>query len=574
MRLKTRLTLAFALVAVLAIGALLVITELGIDRLADRTTREAVEAVEKIAEENYRLSEEILTDYGEKVVEITARTAANEISLYLAGREEFDYQELRRDAELREIATQNIHAEFPEPRVAGYVDLGDRDGYAVLHPNPAVEGRNYAEWKEEHPEMWEYVLRSFEEEEVRGYYTFIDGEGRTREKYMVTRQVPGTPFIVYATVNIDEYFLPVHRAIRRAGRSAADEAAAGIESAAGRFSAVIKTRSFFLGLFILLLSGVLGWVLASRISRPIRRLRDGVEQLGEGDFSVEVPAGGSTETAELSRAFNRLGGRLKDYMENLKREVSARQAVESEVRIARQIQESLLPHSFPPFPDRTEFDLHAVNLAAREVAGDFYDFFLIDDDRLALVIADVSGKGIPAALFMAVSRTVVKNVCVREDDPGRALTRANRSISRDNEACMFVTMILGCYRISTGELTFANAGHDEMLLLAEDGSIENFGLMNGVALGIVEDGDYQSGLKTIGPGQALVFFTDGVTEATSPENELFGRERLAEVLRENAGRSAQEICDRIREAVTEFQRGRQFDDVTVMVLKRSARGRA
>ncbi len=569
MRLKTRLTLAFALVTVLAIGALLVITELGIDRLTGRSTREAVEAVEKIAEENYRLSEAILTDYGERAVEITARTAANDISLHLAGREEFDYEELRRDAQLRAIATQDIHAEFPEPRVAGYVDLGDRGGYAILHPNPAVEGRNYAEWKQEHPEMWEYVLRSFEEEEVRGYYTFIDEENRSREKYMVTRQVPGTPFIVYATVNIDEYFLPVHGAIREAGRAAADEAEAGIESAAARFSAVTKTRSFFLGLFVLLLSGALGWVLAARISRPIRRLRDGVEQLGEGDFSVAVPAGGSTETAELSRAFNRLGARLKDYMENLKREVSARQAVESEVRIARQIQESLLPHSFPPFPDRTEFDLFAFNLAAKEVAGDFYDFFLVDDDRLALVIADVSGKGIPAALFMAVSRTVIKNVCSRETDPGRALTAANRSICQDNEACMFVTLILGCYRISTGELTFANAGHDEMLLVGEEGTVEPFGLMRGTAVGIVEDEVYRSGRRTIEPGQTLVFYTDGVTEATSPENELFGRERLEKILRENAGRPAREICDRIREAVAEFQRGKQFDDVTVMVLKRS-----
>lgn len=569
MRLKTRLTLAFALVTVLAIGALLVITELGIDQLTARTTREAVEAVEKITGENYRLSELVLTDYGEKMVEITARNTANELSLYLAGREEFDYGELRRDARLREIATQSIYAEFPEPTEAGYVDLGDNTGYAVLHPNPEVEGRNFAEWKEDHPEMWEYVLRSFEEDEVRGYYTFIDGEKRTREKYMVTRRVPETPFIVYATVNIDEYFLPVHEAIREAGRAAADEAEAGIESASSRFSDVIKTRSFLLGLIVLLLSGALGWVLASRISRPIRRLRDGVEQLGEGDFSVEVPSGGSTETAELSRAFNRLGGRLQEYMENLKREVSARQAVESEVRIARQIQESLLPHSFPPFPDRTEFDLFAVNLAAKEVAGDFYDFFLVDDDRLALVIADVSGKGIPAALFMAVSRTVIKNVCSRETDPGRALTAANRSICQDNEACMFVTLILGCYRISTGEFTFANAGHDEMLLVGEGGAVEPFGLMRGTAVGIVEDEVYRSGRRTIEPGQTLVFYTDGVTEATSPENELFGRERLEEVLRETAGRPAREICDRIREAVTEFQQGKQFDDVTVMVLKRS-----
>jgi len=574
MRLRTRLILAFSLISVFSIAALLVIAEIGIDELTARSTETAAAGVNRIAEENYRLSEDILTRYGEKMVEMKARNAASEISLYLAGREDLDYRRLQEDARLRAIATPDIHAEFPETRVAGYVDMGDYTGYAVLHPNPEVEGHNFREWKEKYPDMWDYVVRSFSEEEVRGYYTFIDRENRTRKKYMVTRQVPETPFIVYAAVEIDEYFLPVHRAIRRAGEATVEEADRGIEAAGARFSDLIKTRSFFLALFVLLLSGVLGWVLAARIARPIQRLRDGVEKLGEGDFSVEVPSGGSTETAELSRTFNRLGGRLKEYMENLKREVGAREAVESEVRIARQIQESLLPHSFPPFPDRTEFDLFAVNLAAKEVAGDFYDFFLVDDDKLALVIADVSGKGIPAALFMAVSRTVIKNVCSRETDPGRALTLANRSICQDNEACMFVTLILGCYRISTGEFTFANAGHDEMLLVGEDGTVEPFGLMRGTAVGIVENEVYRSGGRKIEPGQTLVFYTDGVTEATSSENELFGRERLEKILRDNAGRSAREICDRVREAVTEFQQGKQFDDVTVMVLKRSGPARS
>ncbi len=570
MRLRTRLTLAFAFVTVFAITALLVITEFGIDDLTRQNIESATEGVEAIAGKNYELSEAILGRYGEKIVEMKARSAANELSLLLAGRSEYDYPELRGDERLRKIATEDIYSEFPAPRRAGYIDVGDETGHSLWHPNQSVEGRNFAEWKEEFPDMWEYVVRSFREEEVRGYYTFLDRElDLPRKKYMVTRRVKDTPFIVYATVNIDEYFLPVHEAIREAGEGAALEAEREIEASAERLSILIKDRSFYLGLFVLLLGGALGLVLAARISRPIRRLRDGVEKLGEGDFSVEVPSGGATETAELSRAFNRLGGRLKEYMENLEREVSAREAVESEVRIARQIQESLLPHSFPPFPDHSEFDLFAVNLAAKEVAGDFYDFFLVDDDRLALVIADVSGKGIPAALFMAVTRTVIKNVCSRESDPGRALTEANRTISQDNEACMFVTLILGFYRISTGEFTFANAGHDEMLLAGGEGTIQPFGLMNGVALGIVEDRVYESGEKTINPGQTLVFYTDGVTEATSPENELFGKERLKKLLRETAGRSAREICDRVRAAVTEFQQGKQFDDVTVMVLKRA-----
>ncbi len=572
MRLRTRLTLAFAFVTVFAITALLVITEYGIDDLTRQNIETAIDGVEAIAGKNYELSEDILGRYGEKIVEMKARSVANELSLLLAGWSEYDYRKLRKNDRLREIATQDIYSEFPEARQAGYVDVGDEQGHSVWHPNKSVEGRNFAQWREEFPDMWEYVVRSFEEEEVRGYYSFLDRErDLSRKKYMVTRRVRGTPFIVYATVNIDEYFLPVHEAIRKVGRETTAEAEREIETAADRFSVLIKDRSFYLGLFVLLLGGGLGLILASRISRPIRRLRDAVEKLGEGDFSVEVPSGGATETAELSRAFNRLGGRLQEYMENLKQEVSAREAVESEVRIARQIQESLLPHSFPPFPDRREFDLFAVNLAAKEVAGDFYDFFLVDEDRLALVIADVSGKGIPAALFMAVSRTVLKNICVRETDPGRALTEANRAIAQDNEACMFVTLILGFYRISTGEFIFANAGHDDLLLVGGDGEIEPFGTMNGVALGIVEDRVYTSGKKVIAPGQALVFYTDGVTEATSPENKLFGRPRLEKLIGETARLPAREICDRIMEAVTEFQQGKQFDDVTVMVLKRTTR---
>jgi len=393
MRLRTRLTLAFAFTTVFTIAALLVIAEIGIDDLTDQNIKTAIDGVEEITEKNYELSEKILTKYGEKIVEMKARSVANELSLLLAGWEEYSYPELREDELLRQIATQDIYSEFPEPRRAGYVDVGDETGYSLWHPNQSVEGRNFSEWQDEFPDMWDYVLRSFREEEVRGYYTFLDRDrDLPRKKYMVTRRVKGTPFIVYATVDIDSYFLPVHRAIRAAGSATIKTTDSRIKEAAAAFSTRVKDNSFILGLAVLAIAGLFGWWLASRLSRPILRLRDGVRKLGEGDFSVAVDAGGSTETADLTEAFNRLGGRLKEYMENLKEEVSAREAVESEVRIARQIQESLLPHSFPPFPDRSEFDLFAFNLAAKEVAGDFYDFFLVDEDRLALVIADVSGK--------------------------------------------------------------------------------------------------------------------------------------------------------------------------------------
>jgi serine phosphatase RsbU (regulator of sigma subunit) len=569
MKLRTRLTLSSAIITIVVITIMLVILELGIDDLTSLNIRTSNQGINEIVDKNVDLAENILTRYGKKIVDLKAERVASQLSLLLAGREPYDHLILQKDEELRKIATQDIYAEYPENILAGYIAVVDNSGYAVLHPNPNIESHNLGEWKDEFPALWEMVERSFAEDEVSGFYNFFDKDtNEIRKKYMVIHHVIGTPFSVYATVYIDKYFKPVHQVIEAAGQAESRNAETRIGEIAEVFSGKVKTRGVILGIAVLILAGLFGWWSAARLARPVLRLQAGVRKLGKGDFSVEVPAGGSSEVVELTRSFNHLGAQLKDYMENLKKEVTARQMVESEVKIARQIQESLLPRSFPAFPHHDGFDLFAVNLAAKEVAGDFYDFFLAGDDTLALVIADVSGKGIPASLFMAVSRTVLKNICTHTIDPARALGEANDSLCQDNEASMFVTLILGYYTISTGHLTFANAGHDELILLKKDGSIRSFGSFHNIALGIIEDQQYQRGEADIEPGDSLVFYTDGVTEATSPEKELFGRERLETILKDNAERSAEEICAAIRKAVMEFQQGIRFDDVTVMVLQR------
>lgn len=573
MRLRTKLTLTFIIFSLAVIVLMMVISELSIDDLTLRNISTSIRGVEGITAENYRLSEEVLTDYGKRIVELKAESAANELSVLLADTRDYDYDRLRANEVLRKIATQKIYARFPKEREAGYIDVGDDTGVAVWHPNQSVEGRNFAEWSDAFPRMWEMVERSFTEPEVSGTYNFFDTDSRRhRDKYMAIRRVRGTPFIVYATVYIDEYFLPVHEVIRKRGEDIISETKPMIRGAVEEFSEEIKIKSFFLGLALLVLAAVFGWWFSSRISRPLLRLRDGVRKLGSGDFNVEVPEGGSAEVVDLTKTFNRLGDQLKSYMANLKTEVAARQAVESEVRIAREIQESLLPRSFPPFPDRPEFDLFALNLAAKEVAGDFYDFFLVDDDQIALVIADVSGKGVPAALFMAVSRTVLKNICVRQKDPAQALREANNALCEGNESSMFVTLILGIYNLNTGKLVMANAGHDELLLLKPDGTVRAFGRLNNIALGIVCGADYGKEDITVEEGDAVIFYTDGVTEATSPENRLFGRERLEKVLADNPGQSARRICREIEKEVVDFQGKNQYDDITVMVIKRNRAG--
>jgi serine phosphatase RsbU (regulator of sigma subunit) len=569
MKLRTRLTLSSAVIIIVVITIMLIILELGIDDLTFLNIRTSNQGIDEVIDKNVKLSENILTDYGKKIVELKAESAAHQLSLLLAGRESYDYPTLQKNNQLRKIATQDIYAGYPERIKAGYIAVVDNSGHTLFHPNSNIEDHNLGEWKGKFPAMWEMVERSFAEDEVSGFYNFFDKDtNETRQKYMVIYRVKGTPFSVYATVYIGEYFKPVQRAIEEAGQAESLNAETRIEETAEVFSEKVKTKGFFLGMAVLVLAGLFGWWAAARLARPVLRLQSGVRKMGDGDFSVEVPAGGSSEVVELTRSFNHLGSQLKDYMENLKKEVTARQMVESEVKIARQIQESLLPRSFPPFPNHQGFDLYAVNLAAKEVAGDFYDFFLAGEDTLALIIADVSGKGIPASLFMAVSRTVLKNICSHTIDPAQALAEANDSLCQDNEASMFVTLILGYYTISTGHFSFANAGHDELILLKKDGSIRSFGSFRNIALGIMEDQKYQRGEADVEPGDSLVFYTDGVTEATSSEKELFGRERLETILKDNAGGSAEEICSAVRQKVMDFQQGIRFDDVTVMVLKR------
>jgi len=562
------LVLAFAfLVAAVAAGVLLTV-ESGIDRLLVRVRGSSERTVESVSRENRVLAESLLVRYAREIVQGRARQAGAELAYLLRGRDCADYAALRRDPELRRIATQEIEAIYPGRHRAGYIDVGDDRGVSIWHPNPDIEGRNFAEWKDRYPQMWDLVSRSFTEPETAGEYLFVDGDNREREKYMVSRRVPGTPFIVYAVVNIGEFFAPVIEAIDRKGEEVAADSNLRIAALLDEFEDGIKKGSLLLGGLFVVLGGAAGWWLAFVISRPIVRLSRAVGRLGGGDFTVALPPGGTSEVRDLTAAFNQLGSRLKSYMRNLAREIAAREAVESEIKIARGLQESLLPRAVPVFPGAPAFDLHAVNLPAREVAGDFYDFFPLDSRRLALVIADVSGKGVPASIFMAVTRTLVRDFCPRSPDPASVLAEVNNALCRDNERSMFVTMILAFYDVDAGGLVFANAGHDRLFLVRGNGAVESGGLLGNMALGVTADYAYANGNLDLAAGESLVFYTDGVTEARNGSGEFFGAQRLERLLAAHAGESAEALCASVRAAVLAFQPGPLFDDVTIMTLTR------
>ena len=324
------------------------------------------------------------------------------------------------------------------------------------------------------------------------------------------------------------------------------------------------------GLLLALVLIVIAVVLVSKsLTDPVKRLQGMVRTVAAGNLDAEpMEVRGRDEIADLGRSFNQMLADLRLHVKRLAEEQAARKAVEGELEAARKIQSALLPQTFPPYPDRDDLDLHATLIPAKAVAGDFYDFFLLDENTLGLVVADVSGKGVPAALFMAVARTLLRNIATVTRDPGEILKRCGQMLSQDNAGTMFVTCFLGVYDFRTGVLSHANAGHPPPYRIDAQGNVTVFGEPTGTLMGIFPDADYGTLQTQLDPGDRLVLFTDGVTEAEAPDGSMLEEEGLERLLQEKLDGDATALCDHICQRVTEFQQGEQSDDVTVLVFGR------
>ncbi len=242
--------------------------------------------------------------------------------------------------------------------------------------------------------------------------------------------------------------------------------------------------------------------------------------------------------------------------------------IETELSMATRIQTDMLPNIYPAFPDREEFDIFATMTPAKEVGGDFYDFFLIDDDHLGLVMADVSGKGVPAALFMMMSKILVSNFAMMGGSPAKVLEQVNTQICKNNDEEMFVTVWFGVLEISTGKVTAANAGHEYPMIKKADGSFELFKDKHGFVIGGMDGMRYKDYEFTLEKGGTLFLYTDGVAEATNAENELFGTERMLEALNADPQTAPKTLLENMKKAVDEFVGDApQFDDLTMLGVK-------
>ncbi len=247
---------------------------------------------------------------------------------------------------------------------------------------------------------------------------------------------------------------------------------------------------------------------------------------------------------------------------------SAQEKAENELNIAAQIQRSILPSDFPAFPENDEFDLYAMMKPAREVGGDFYDFFFVDDDHLAMIIADVADKGVPAALFTMISRTIFRSIAKQRKSPSQVMTETSNLLCEGNDTGMFVTAIFAYYHLPTGRITYSNGGHNPALLIGSDGFCRELTQKHGPALGIRTGITYSEDVDTLEPGQIIVLYTDGVTEASSPQDELFGLDRFTKLICSCTSLNLSQMFNQIDKYLTKFQQGNQFDDTTVLALKR------
>ena len=317
----------------------------------------------------------------------------------------------------------------------------------------------------------------------------------------------------------------------------------------------------FMGMFLL--------IIQHTVTHPIHELKKGAEILSGGDLNHRLNISTGDEIEGLSKAFNIMAIDLDEYMTNLTRVTAEKERIGAELDVATHIQASMLPNIFPAFPERQEFDIYAAMDPAKEVGGDFYDFFMVDDRHIAIVVADVSGKGVPAALFMVIGKTLIKDHTQLNRSLSDVFTEVNNLLCESNSEGLFITAFEGVLNLETGEFNYVNAGHEmPFIYRREKGQYEAYKMKPGFVLAGMEDMKFRGGSITLNVGDKIFQYTDGVTEATDKDNGLYGMERLERILNTCQTDSPKETLDKVRRDIDTFVGDApQFDDLTMLCLE-------
>ncbi len=348
-----------------------------------------------------------------------------------------------------------------------------------------------------------------------------------------------------------------------------DEINRNAQDAFDESSAWSKTTTMIMIALLLILGSASALWVASKIVKPVETMTNDIIDGGKTGklFEMKDIYKTNDEIEVLAQSFDDLTKKIVQYIKDITQITKEKERIGTELELARKIQADMLPNIYPAFPDRPEFDIYASMRPAKEVGGDFYDFYLIDKDHLGMVIADVSGKGVPAALFMMMSRILIKNYAMMGYSPAQVLEQTNNSICMNNKEDMFVTVWYGVLEISTGKITAANAGHEFPIIKKQGGKYELLQDKHGFVIGGMEGMKYAEYEIQLDSGEMLFLYTDGVPEATDGENKMYGTDRLLEAMNSKEHTDPLELLGSITDNVDQFVgEADRFDDMTMLAV--------
>ena len=450
---------------------------------------------------------------------------------------------------------------------SGYAFVVDQAGQIIMSRDLRVDAAGHVCGVRSLTEDGDPAIRRVAEDILQGRRGMAQAVFDGAPVYLAYEPMEHMPWSVVTVIRVDEVLAP---AMESEARISALSAQAGTE-----ISGIIRST----GLVFLLAIGAavvcavaLGHVMAKRLTQPISHLTQQVEQISGGGLHTHIDLQTDNELQTLAEAFNSMTARLDNYIRDLTAVTAEKERIGAELSVATHIQSSMLPCIFPAFPDREEFDIYATMDPAKEVGGDFYDFFMVDRRHLAIVVADVSGKGVPAALFMVIGKTLIKDHTQPGADLGTVFTQVNDLLCESNSEGLFITAFEGVLDLVTGEFLFVNAGH-EIPFLARDGQpFAPHKIRAGFVLAGMENIRYKYGSLQLSPGDKLFQYTDGVTEATNAGKELYGMERLERVLQSNGEKPPEELLPAVKADIDALVgEAPQFDDITMLCLEYRAR---
>jgi sigma-B regulation protein RsbU (phosphoserine phosphatase) len=443
--------------------------------------------------------------------------------------------------------------------VRSYAFLLDENCTYIAHPSYGKPGFNVNPL-EEAEGSWRDALLNIAD----GIYGAAIVEIGREEYYLFSAPLAETDWKLCVMIPVQEIIAPTERAQAKIDAftlEAQDYIKKTLFSAVMRFVVIFVVSAF--------LVVALSYILSLAITRPIEALSRSVRKIGEGALDVQIPVNGSDEVAELGKAFNKMTGDLKSHILNIEKATAEKERINSELVIAADIQNNMLPAIFPKFSSNEYFSVFARMVPAKEVGGDFYDFFFLDEKetKLALVIADVSGKGVPASLFMVIAKTLVKQQMLQTNDPAGTLTAVNRLLCENNPRSMFVTVLICSIDLASGEMMYANAGHNPPLVSVSGGRYQFMEVKKGLPPGMMETSAYRQCSMKLHPGDRLYLYTDGINEAMNRENKEWGNDSFLETANRYLDLGPEAFDAAIRAQLAEFVSGaEQSDDITTIAF--------